>query len=237
MKPQVKIAEAITPEGEILELYEHDSNYFISANGQHLMTTLAYGSEEELGRMACQPFRAARQPKVLIGGLGMGFTLRAVVESLPQKMAVITVAEIIPQVVDWNREYLDGFHPGLLDDDRVSVKIGPVQDRIAEADETYHSILLDVDNGPSAFTGENNDSLYTDAGLKKIHTALKSGGLLAVWSAYSDDKFTKRLRKAGFDTSVVEVPAAHKGRKRRMHTIWLAKKGQYVSQNNPRNKK
>ena len=111
----------------------------------------------------------------------MGFTLRAVIEGVPQKMAQITVAEIIREVVDWNKTYFDSLHPGLLDDDRVKVKIGPVPDRIAESNESYHSILLDVDNGPTAFTGEDNDSLYTDIGLKRLHTALKSGGLLAVW--------------------------------------------------------
>lgn len=230
MKAQTKIAEATTPEGQVLELYTHDKDFFISSNGQHLMTSLAYGSEEELGRMACQPFRSARQPVILIGGLGMGFTLRAVVESVQQSKAQIVVAEILPEVVDWNKTHFDPLHPGLLDDNRVTVKIQPVQELIAAGNDTYHTIMLDVDNGPSAFTGENNDSLYTDKGLQQLNSALKSGGLLAVWSAYGDPKFTKKLRKAGFDTSVVEVPAAHKGRKRRMHTIWLARKGAYVSQ-------
>ena len=128
MKPQIKLAEAKTPEGETLELYEHDGDMYISANGEFLMTSRAYGSEEELGRMACQPFRAARQPVVLIGGLGMGFTLRAVLESVPQTKAKIIVAEIIPEVVDWNRTHLDKFHKGLLDDPRVGLKIGPVQE-------------------------------------------------------------------------------------------------------------
>lgn len=231
MKPQIKLAEALTPEGDLLELFSHDSHYHISSKGQQLMTTFSHGSEEELGRMACQPFRAARQPKILIGGLGMGFTLRSVVESLPQKLAHFTVAEILPEIVDWNRIYLDDFHPNLMEDPRIHVKIGPVQERIAEANESYHALLLDVDNGPSAFTGENNDSLYSQEGLSKIHCALKPGGLLAVWSAYKDNKFTQRLRKAGFDTSMVEVAASHKGKKKRQHIIWLAKKGEYESQN------
>ena len=230
MKPQIKIGEAPTPEGDILELIEHDKDMYICANGQHLMTSRAYGSEEELGRMACQPFREARQPIILIGGLGMGFTLRAVLESVPQSKAQVIVAEIIPEVVDWNKTHLDKYHPDLLKDNRIGIKIGPVQQAIKDANEDYHAIILDVDNGPSAFTGKDNNSLYSDQGLKAIHSALKSGGLLAVWSAYADPQFTKRLRKVGFDTSVVEVPAAHKGSKRRMHTIWLAKKGSYVSQ-------
>ena len=230
MKPKVKLTEALTPEGDTLTLYHHDDNYIISVKGEVLMSSMAHGSEEELGRMACQPFRAARQPVILIGGLGLGFTLKAVLESVKQSKAKIIVSEIIPEVVDWNKQYFDDLHPGLLDDDRVVVKVKPVQKVIAEHTDAFHSIILDVDNGPSAFSGENNDALYSEAGLTRLHSALKSGGLLSIWSSYQDAKFTKRLRKAGFDTSVVEVPAAHKGRRRRMHTIWLARKGAYESQ-------
>ena len=213
-------------------LHQHDEDFFISVNGQQLMTSFSHGSEEELGRMAVQPFRAARQPVVLVGGLGLGYTLRSVLESLQQSKAQVVVAEILPEIVDWNKGPMDSLHPNLLDDERVTIKVQPVQQLIKEANQTYHSILLDVDNGPSAFSGKDNNDLYSAQGLARLHNALKSGGLLSVWSAYSDPQFTKRLRKAGFDTSVVEVPAAHKGRKRRMHTIWLAKKGQYVSQHN-----
>lgn len=230
MKPKLKLAEATTPEGQTMELHQHDGDFFISVNGQQLMTSFSHGSEEELGRMAVQPFRGARQPVVLVGGLGLGYTLKAVLESLPQSKAQVVVSEILPEIVDWNKEHMDVLHPNLLNDGRVSVKIQPVQQLIKEANETYHSILLDVDNGPSAFSGKENNELYSSQGLARLHSALKSGGLLSIWSAYSDPQFTKRLRKAGFDTSVVEVPAAHKGRKRRMHTIWLAKKGQYISQ-------
>jgi len=231
MKAYVKLAEATTPEGDLLELYQHDQDFFISCKGERLMTSVAYGSEEELARMACQPFRMVRQPKVLIGGLGMGFTLRAALESLSQSKATVVVSEIIPEVIDWNKEYLDPLHPDLLSDDRIAIKVGAVQKVINGANKEYHAIMLDVDNGPSAFMGEDNDSLYSPQGLASAREALKDGGLLAVWSAYADPKFTKLLRKAGFDVSIVEVPAAHKGRKRRMHTIWLAKKGHYVTQN------
>jgi len=230
MKPQIKIAEAQTPEGETLELHEHDEEFYISVNGENLMSTRSHGSEEELGRMACQPLRGARQPVVLIGGLGMGFTLQAVLESLPQSKAKVIVAEIIPEVVDWNKQHFDRFHPGLLDDKRAVVKIGPVQQHLKGVSDAYHAILLDVDNGPSAFSGKDNDSLYTIESLRRTYESLKLGGLLAVWSAYTDKAFTKRLKSAGFDVSEVAVPAAHKGRRRKVHTIWLAKKGKYVSQ-------
>lgn len=237
MKPYKKIAETKTPEGESLELFEHDGNFFISSNGDRLMTSLAHGSEEELARIACQPFRPAKQPIVLIGGLGMGFTLAAAVESLPQKGATFVVAELTEAILDWNQTHLKHIHPGLLDDPRVSVKLKPVQKIMAEANEVYSAIMLDVDNGPSAFHGEQNDSLYTLEGIHTAKNALKNGGILAVWSAYSDPKYTKLLRKAGLDVSVVEVPAAHKGRKNRLHTIWIAKKGSYVSQNAPESRR
>ncbi len=231
MKPYQKLAETLTPEGESLELFQHDASYFISSNGQRLMTSLAHGSEEELARMACQPFRPAKQPTVLIGGLGMCFTLAAAVESLPQKGATFVVAELTEAILKWNQTHMKGMHPGLLDDPRVIVKLKPVQKLMAEVSDYYSAIMLDVDNGPSAFHGENNDSLYTLEGIHLAKNALKEGGILAVWSAYSDPKYTKLLRKAELDVSVIEVPAAHKGRKNRLHTIWLAKKGNYVSQN------
>ncbi len=234
MKEYKKLAETLTPEGEPLDLFEHDGEFFISSKGERLMTSIAYGSEKELARMACQPFRPARQPRVLIGGLGMCFTLSAAVESLPQQGAEFVVAEFTEGVVEWNKTFLKGLHPGLIDDSRVQIKISPVQKLIAEANQEYSAIMLDVDNGPSAFHGENNESLYTIEGLRAAKAALKEGGILAVWSAYPDKKFTKLVRKAGFDVSEVEVPASHCGRKRRMHTIWLARNGTYQSQNKKR---
>jgi len=231
MKPYTKLAETETPEGESLELFEHDGSYFISSDGQRLMTSLAHGSEEELARIACQPFRLARQPVVLIGGLGMGYTLAAAVDSLPQKGASFVVAELTEAILDWNKTHMKDLHPSLLDDPRVAVRLKPVQQVMLESSKTFSAIMLDVDNGPSAFHGEENNDLYTLDGIHLAKNALKEGGILAVWSAYKDHKYTKLLRKSGMDVSVIEVPAAHKGRKNRLHTIWIAKKGEYVSQN------
>ena len=137
MKHYNKLAETTTPEGQPLELFEHDGEFFISSHGERLMTSIAYGSEEELARMACQPYRPARQPKVLIGGLGMCFTLSAAVESLPQAGAEFVVAELTQCVVEWNKTHLKGMHPGLLDDSRIKIKISPVQKLIAEANQKY----------------------------------------------------------------------------------------------------
>ncbi|NNM30105.1 MAG: hypothetical protein HKO57_11325, partial [Akkermansiaceae bacterium] len=225
MKPTVKLGEATTPEGAVLTLLEHDGNYFLMADGAQLMTSFAHGSEVELARLGCAPFRGVRQPHVLIGGLGLGFTLAAACAALPQKRARFEVAELIPEIVAWNREHLRDLHPGLWDDPRVAVREGDVGDLLRDSKGEYHVILLDTDNGPEAFTGAANDSLYTMGGLRTAHAALKEGGLLAVWSALDDKSFERRLHKAGFDVARESVPAAHKGKRKRRHTIWLARKG------------
>ena len=224
MKPYIQIAQTTTPEGEPLELIEHDGTFLICSNGEQLMTSFSHGSEETLAELACAPFKPVRQPRILIGGLGMGYTLAAALKTLPAKRARFVVAELTPDVVNWNRTHLAHLHPELLDDERIDIKLQPVQKLIRRSQGDYHAILLDVDNGPSAFHGNNNDSLYTLQGLREIQHALKGGGILAVWSARPDKAFTKTLRKAGFDVSENTVPAAHKGAKRRSHTIWLARK-------------
>jgi len=224
VKPYVKITETKTPEGEPLELIEHDGTFMICSNGEQLMTSFSHGSEETLAELACAPFSPVNQPKFLIGGLGMGYTLAAATRAVVKKRAQFDVAELTPAIVDWNRTHLSHLNPGLLEDERISIKIGPVQKAIRQANGEYHAIILDVDNGPSAFHGKKNDSLYTLNGLREIQHALKGGGILAVWSARSDKAFTKTLRKAGFDVSENAVAAAHKGSKRRTHTIWLARK-------------
>ncbi|MBK1855273.1 spermine synthase [Verrucomicrobiaceae bacterium 5K15] len=224
MKPYIKIAETKTPEGEPLELIEHDGTYMICSNGEQLMTSFSHGSEETLAELACAPFSPVNQPKFLIGGLGMGYTLAAATRAVTKKRAQFIVSELTATIVEWNKSHLSHLNPGLLDDERITVKIQPVQKVIRQASGEYHAILLDVDNGPSAFHGKNNDSLYTLKGLREIQNALKGGGILAVWSARGDKAFTKTLRKAGFDVSENAVAAAHKGRKTRTHTIWLARK-------------
>lgn len=227
MKPYITIAEAKTPEGESLELIEHDGTYMICSKGEQLMTSYSHGSEETLADLACRPFGPVNQPKILIGGLGMGYTLAAATKALTRGRAKFIVSELTSTIVEWNRTHLSHLHPGLLDDPRIEIQIKPVQKVIRQADGEYHAILLDVDNGPSAFHGKNNDSLYTLKGLREIQHALKGGGILAVWSARGDKAFTKTLRKAGFDVSENAVAAAHKGKKNRTHTIWLARKKSY----------
>ena len=227
MKPYIKIDETKTPEGESLELIEHDGTYMICSNGEQLMTSYSHGSEETLAELACSPFRPVNQPKILVGGLGMGYTLAAAAKALSSKRAQFVCAELTATIEKWNRTHLAHLNPGLLDDERITIKIQPVQKLIRQASGDYHAILLDVDNGPSAFHGKKNNNLYTLQGLREIQHALKGGGLLAVWSARPDKAFTKTLGKAGFDVSENVVPAAHKGAKRRNHTIWLARKKTY----------
>ncbi|NWK57524.1 spermidine synthase [Verrucomicrobiaceae bacterium N1E253] len=227
MKPYKHIAKTTTPEGESLELIEHDGTFMICSQGEQLMTSFSHGSEETLAELACSPFAPVKQPKFLIGGLGMGYTLAAASRTIHKQRARFVVAELTSAIVDWNRTHLSSLNPGLLDDPRIDIQIKPVQKLIRQAHAEYHAILLDVDNGPSAFHGKNNDSLYTLKGLREIQHALKGGGLLAVWSARSDKAFTRTLRKAGFDAHEHAVAAAHKGSKRRTHTIWIARKKSY----------
>lgn len=234
MKPTVQLAEATTPEGAQLVLSEHDGHYFLTVDGAPLMTSFAHGAEEQLARLACAPFRPAAQPRILIGGLGLGYTLAAACAALPQKRAAFTVAEPIPEIVPWNREHLAHLHPDLWEDPRIQVHTKDVRDLLQEAEEAYHAVLLDTGKGPEAFSGSRNDPLHTPNGLKIAAKALKEGGLLAVWSATDDRSFDKRLRQAGFEVTRELVPAVHKGKQKRQHIIWLARRGTYQSQHQRR---
>ncbi len=200
------------------------------------MTTFSHGSEEELARLGCAPSRGARQPLVLIGGLGFGYTLAAATTALPQKGAQFVVAEQTAAIVEWNQTHLRELHPSLWEDERILIETVPVQDLIRENEESFAAILLDVDNGPWAFQDEANEALYSLDGLHAAKQALKTGGVLAIWSVRHDAGFEKNLRKAGFEVSCEKVPASKKGKQNRFHTIWLAKKGVYQSQAQRRSK-
>lgn len=237
MKPQIILAETTTPEGEPLSLVSHDGHFHLQSRGDKLMTTFSHGSEEELARLGCAPSRPARQPLILIGGLGFGYTLAAATEALPQKGARFLVAEQVPAIVEWNQTHLRELHPQLWEDDRILVETLPVQEVMAEHEEAFAAILLDVDNGPWAFQDEANQALYSASGLQAIKRALKNGGMLAVWSVRHDKAFEKELHKAGFEVSCEKVPASKKGKQNRFHTIWLARKGTYQPQNSFRSRK
>jgi spermidine synthase len=227
VKPQILLAETTTPDGEPLSLVSHDGHYHLQSRGDKLMSTFAHHSEEALAEMACAPSRPARQPLVLVGGLGFGYTLAAATRALPQKGARFLVAEQAPAIIEWNQTHLRDLHPGLWDDDRILIEPETVQKLMAEHPESFSAILLDVDNGPWAFQDASNEALYSPAGLSAARDALKTGGILGVWSLRPDKTFEKRLYQAGFEVTCEKVPASNKGKQNRFHTIWLAKKDHY----------
>lgn len=207
------------PDGGELKLMRRGTEYSIMSGSIELMNSRLSGSEEALATLTCEGLKAGA--KVLIGGLGMGFTLRAALGVLPPACEV-TVAELVPAVVAWARGPLAGVFAGSLDDPRVRVREGDVAEAIAAAGGRWDAILLDVDNGPGGLNREANDGLYDAGGLARARRALTSGGVLAVWSAAPDDRFAARLRKAGFTVEERRVRATRSGRGVR-HVIWLAK--------------
>lgn len=183
-----------------------------------LMNSRLSGSEEALAKLACEPIRGRPSPHVLIGGLGMGFTLRAALSELGDD-AAITVAELVPAVVGWARGPLAMMFGNCLDDPRVTIREVDVGVLIRSG-TAYDAILLDVDNGPEGLTRKANDALYDLAGLRAAYAALRPGGVLAVWSSCSDGGFTRRLRQADFVVDEVTVRAT--GKRGARHVIWVA---------------
>lgn len=220
MRPFETLDRVTTPEGRELSLHHHDGHYFIHLDGEELMSTWVHGSESALAEMACRDLSSLRRPRVLIGGLGLGFTLRAALAVLPED-AEVMVAELFPKVVEWNRAHLtDLGRP--LEDCRVRVQDGDVVGLLRESPaHHYHAVLLDVDNGPSEWCLKSNRSLYDRQGLQRIKRAIVAGGVLAVWSAYPDPAFVKNLRKGGFDAKSQTV-RGH-GKKGPRHTIFLGR--------------
>jgi spermidine synthase len=202
-----------------MSLTRQGSEYVILASGKPLMSSRMHGSEEALAAFGCRNARTREAPCVLVGGLGMGFTLRATLDLLPRD-ATVVVAELVPAVVEWNRGPLGPLADHPLKDGRVQVEIGDVAATVRASRHRFDAMLLDVDNGPAAFTASHNTRLYDDAGLAAARTALKPGGVLAVWSAWEDRRFEQRLRHGGFTVQVERVRARlKKGGPR--HTIFL----------------
>lgn len=209
-----------TPDGRRLTLHHRDGDFYIHLDGEELMSTRATGTEEALARLACGDLADRPRPRILIGGLGLGYTLRAALDHLPSQAEVL-VAELFPEVVDWNRTCLPAEHRRCLDDPRVDIRTGDVWN-LLDNPRRFDAILLDVDNGPSAWCMESNHKLYGPTGLERLERALASGGMLAIWSADGDDAFVRRLRKRGFRVRVERARA--RGRRGARHTIFLARK-------------
>ncbi len=205
-----------------LGLYRRGEDYFIKiVGGQDLMNTRAHASEDALGTVACRRLRGKAGARVLIGGLGMGFTLSATLKALGADAEVV-VAEIVPGVVEWNRDILGAFADRPLDDPRVRLRTADVAVLLKQKAVGFDAIVLDVDNGPDGLTRRSNEWLYSKAGLGVAYNALRPGGALAVWSAGPDKAFAKRLRAVGF--AVEQVTArAHAGKGAR-HMIWMARR-------------
>ena len=204
--------------GGELRLMRRGTEYSIMAGAIELMNSRLSGSEQALATLACARLAARPAAHVLIGGYGMGFTLRAALGALgPQ--ARVAVAELVPQVVDWARGPMASLSAGSLDDPRLTVRLGDVADAMAHG--PYDAILLDVDNGPEGLSRRANDRLYDDSGLAIARRALAAGGVLAVWSSAPSPSFSRRLRRAGFTVEEVQVRATGAKRGAR-HVIWLA---------------
>jgi spermidine synthase len=219
VKPTEFLGQTRTPEDEDMTLTRHGTEYVISAGGQTLMSSRMHGSEEALATFACARARTLEAPCCLVGGLGMGFTLRAALDLLPPA-ATIIVAELVPALIEWNRGPLGPLARHPLRDKRVVISVGDVGAMLRARPNTFDAVLLDVDNGPAAFTASNNADLYGDRGLAAARAALKPGGVFAVWSSREDRRFEQRLRHAGFDVTVERVRGRlKKGGPR--HTIFV----------------
>jgi spermidine synthase len=222
MRPLELLSETRAPDGTHLALTRHDREFIILAGGRPLMSSRMHGSEQALATFGCRNI-PLQDACVLIGGLGMGFTLRATLDRLPPD-ATVVVAELIPAVVEWNRGLLGPLANHPLVDKRVQVQVADVGAVIRASRERFDAILLDVDNGPDAFTATENVALYGDPGLAAARAALRPGGTLAVWSAWEDRRFEQRLRYAGFTVKIERVRARLKQGGPR-HTIFVASLG------------
>lgn len=215
-----ELASAPLPDGNLMMLYRRDHEYEIVTGGLLLMSNQAYGSEEALATIGCAGLVGERT--VLVGGLGLGYTLRATLDMLDEE-ATVVLAELLPALVDWNRGVLGHLADHPLTDHRVEVALGDVAETIRRSPERFDAMLLDVDNGPKAFTQSTNAGLYGDVGLAEMFKALKPGGVLAVWSAWADKKFEHRLRYTGFLVETHQVAArAKKGGPQ--HTIFVGRR-------------
>lgn len=216
------LGTALVPGGEELRLFRHGRDYIIVLDRNELMNTRMSGSEEALATMTVERLGDARPPHLLIGGYGMGFTLRAAL-GVVGNGAKITVAELVPEIIEWARGPMAELTAGGLDDSRVRLQHADVADSIADANGIYDGILLDVDNGPDGLVRQVNDRIYSKQGLQAAKRALTPGGILAVWSAARDTAFTRRLKDAGFIVDEVAVRARSNG-KGAHHVIWFAQK-------------
>jgi spermidine synthase len=211
----------IPGDGGEMRLLQRGGEYSIRVGSYELMNSRVHGSEDALASLVCERLDCARV-RVLIGGLGMAFTLLAVLKSVGRESEVV-VSELVPEVVAWHRGPLAAVSGGALDDPRVSVREVDVARVLRDERSAFDAVLLDVDNGPVGLTSRKNDWLYSPAGLRAAHAALRPGGILAVWSAGPDAAFTRRLQQAGFSTEEVRV-RGRGGKGGPRYLIWIARR-------------
>jgi len=224
MLPTTLLGTANIPNnGGELRLTQRGNEFSISLKGIGgiLMTSRVHGSEIALAELGCAHIQGKENTKVLVGGMGMGFTLAAALKVIG-KSSKVMVAELVPDVIEWNKGPLGECADRPLNDNRVEVHLGDVAELFKIKQATYDAVLLDVDNGPESFTHADNHKLYSNESLQAIQQTLKPGGMLAIWSAWHDPKFPLHLKKACFKVETKTV-RAHKGKGSR-HTIYLAKK-------------
>lgn len=219
------LLDKVSLPGEVkeLRLYQRDTEFSIKIGTSELMNSRAHSSEDALARLACQQISKKIAPQVLIGGLGMGFTLRVALNNLKAK-ARVKVAELFPAVVHWNTSYIAHLAKKPLADKRVTIYEGDVADVIKKSRNEFDAIVLDVDNGAQGITQSKNDRLYTPHGLNVLFNALTSDGVLAIWSAGADAKFTQRLRKANFKVEEIVVRTSSGKKFGGQSLVWIAKK-------------
>ncbi|HEV2856356.1 MAG TPA: hypothetical protein VHC97_26435 [Thermoanaerobaculia bacterium] len=224
MKPTEVLARERTREGDELVLSRRDTVYHLTVDGEELMTSRAHGSEQDLARLACEALAENKAPRVLVGGLGFGYTLRAALDRLPPKAEVV-VCEVFASLLEWNRGVLADLAGRPLQDRRVQAVQADVWTILdsREDRERFDAILLDVDNGPEAFTLRSNGRLYGPEGLARLRDSLNARGILAVWSSSDAPRFRDRLRKAGFEAWIQRVPS-REGAAKRNHVIFLARR-------------
>ncbi len=214
-------AEVPGGEGEVI-LRRRGTEFSIRTATTELMNSRLHGSEDALAELTCGRVKRKTGRRILVGGLGMGYTLAAALQH-SELDTLITVTELIPAVVRWNREHLGHLAGKPLDDGRGSIQQEDVAETISRNKSAWDAILLDVDNGPDGLTRKANDRLYGMNGLKNAFLALRTGGILSIWSSGADEEFTRRLKRCQFQTEIVTVRARKPGKGAR-HTIWLAKK-------------
>ncbi len=226
MNPWKLLGSAQTPGSEEeLRLYQRDTEFSIKTGNYEVMNSRLHGSEDALAKLACQKITKHPEARVLIGGLGMGYTLRSALNGLGAKAQVV-VAELVPAVVKWNREFLSDLAGSPLEDNRVTIHETDVAQMIKTAKGYYNAILLDVDNGPEELCRRDNRWLYSREGLKTTFAALRPEGVLAIWSSGPDRTFAQRVRRAGFELDEVRVPARGRemGKGGGHHIIWIARR-------------